>query len=59
MANGRAEHAIPPHAMQLGLMLRREGTEGNGKEQSCGWCGGGVQLQAFACTHTYEYRWSG
>jgi len=32
MANGRADHRIPPHAMQLGVMLRGEGVKGNGKD---------------------------
>ena len=30
MADGLADHRIPPHAMQLRLMLRAEGGEGNG-----------------------------
>jgi hypothetical protein len=30
MTDGLADHD-PPHAMQLGAMLRREGVKGNGK----------------------------
>jgi len=29
MANGRADHESPPHAMQLGSMLRREAAKDN------------------------------
>jgi len=33
MANGRSDHATPPHcAMQLGSMLRREAAKDNGWE---------------------------
>ena len=30
MANGLADHEGPPHAMQLGSMLRREAAKDNG-----------------------------
>ncbi len=33
MANGLSDHD-PPHAMQLGAMLRREGVNGNGKGET-------------------------
>ncbi len=33
MANARADHATPPHAMQLRPMLRGEGVKGNQYEQ--------------------------
>ncbi len=35
MANGRSDHESPPHAMQLGAMLRREAAKDNGNRQDC------------------------
>jgi len=32
MANGLSDHTTPPHAMQLGSMLRLEGVKGNGNQ---------------------------
>ena len=36
MANGRADHRTPPHAMQLCPMLRGEGAKGNGNPMRLG-----------------------
>ncbi len=39
VANGRADHS-PPHAMQLGSMLRREAAKDNEEEQKSLYCPG-------------------
>jgi len=44
MANGRSDHTTPPHAMQLGAMLRREAAKDNEEEQNGSSIAGTTQI---------------